>query len=465
MPVAEYDVSRSGRDRLERRWEGGNPRYRPDMSMQQGLPQQAHSAQDVRGTIAQRDLVVDLIRTACVVLVVFVHVTMVGVAAGADGIAVTSPLQELPWYVAATWIGQVMPLFFVVGGFASAVGWRSTVARGGGARDFVATRLVRLFRPAIPLFAVLALGLGVATLLGTPPGLLAEVAFGIGSPLWFLAAYGITQCCVPFMVRLHERAPWRTLGALLVLAAAVDGVRFATGTAAVGLLNLGPVWLFAQQLGFLWADGWFARRSRVLLVAVAAAGYGVLVPLTSIGLWAPDMLQDLNPPMLPLAVLAIAQACLVQVVHAPLTRLMRTRAAQGAVFLLGRDGMTIYLWHLPLFIALNGVALLVGVPFPAPGSPTWWATRGVALVVLLAVALGTARALRRFDRPLPRLVPGTDRPAWPVLAVAALCTIGPAFAVMQLHLSFGVALLGALAVPVGVRLLTRTVPTRSTARI
>jgi len=435
------------------------------MSTQQGLPQQVQNAQDVRGTIAKRDLVVDLIRTACVVLVVFVHVTMVGVAAGPDGIAVTSPLQERPWYVAATWIGQVMPLFFVVGGFASAVGWRSTVARGGGARDFVATRLVRLFRPAIPLFAVLAVGLGVATALGTPADLLAEVAFGIGSPLWFLAAYGITQCCVPVMVRLHERAPWRTLGVLLLLATAVDAVRFATGSAEVGLLNLGPVWLFAQQLGFLWADGWFARRSRVLLVAIAAAGYALLVPMTSVGLWSPDMLQDLNPPMLPLAVLAVSQACLVQVVHAPLARLMRTRAAQGTVFLLGRDGMTIYLWHLPLFIALNGVALLVGVPFPTPGSATWWATRSVALVVLLAVALLVARGLRRFDRPLPRLAPGADRPAWPVVAVAVLATIGPAFVVMQLHLSFGVALLGAVLVPVGVWLLSRTAPAPGTTRI
>ncbi|WIE62125.1 acyltransferase [Curtobacterium sp. MCLR17_032] len=429
------------------------------MSMQQA-DTSANTAQDVRGAIAQRDLVVDLIRTACVVLVVFVHVTMVGVGSDAAGLRVTSPLQELPWYVAATWIGQVMPLFFVVGGFASAVGWRSTVARGGGARDYVATRLVRLYRPAVPLFAVLAVGLGIATVLGTPADLLGELAFGIGSPLWFLAAYGITQCCVPLMARLHATAPWRTLAVLLLLAAAVDGVRLATGVAEVGLLNLGPVWLFAQQLGFLWADGWFARRSKLLLAGVAVVAYAVLVPLTSVGLWAPDMLQDLNPPMLPLALLAVGQACLVQLVHAPLTRLMHTRPAQAVVFLLGRDGMTIYLWHLPLFILLNGIGLLVGLPFPDPGSRTWWATRVIAVVVLLAATLGVARAVRRFDRPLPRLVPGADRPAWPVLAVAALCTIGPAFAVMQLHLSFPLALLGAVAIPVGTGLLSKTVAAR-----
>jgi len=429
------------------------------MSMQQA-DASANTAQDVRGAIAQRDLVVDLIRTACVVLVVIVHVTMVGVGSDAAGLRVTSPLQELPWYVAATWIGQVMPLFFVVGGFASAVGWRSTVARGGGARDWVATRLVRLYRPAVPLFAVLAVGLGIATVLGTPADLLGELAFGIGSPLWFLAAYGITQCCVPLMARLHATAPWRTLAVLLLLATVVDAVRLGTGVAEVGLLNLGPVWLFAQQLGFLWADGWFARRSKLLLAGVAVLAYAVLVPITSVGLWAPDMLQDLNPPMLPLALLAVGQACLVQLVHAPLTRLMHTRPAQAVVFLLGRDGMTIYLWHLPLFILLNGIGLLVGLPFPDPGSRTWWATRVIAVVVLLAATLGVARAVRRFDRPLPRLVPGADRPAWPVLAVAALCTIGPAFAVMQLHLSFPLALLGAVAIPVGTGLLSKTVAAR-----
>lgn len=46
-----------------------------------------------------------------------------------------------------------------------------------------------------------------------------------------------------------------------------------------------------------------------------------------------------------------------------------------------------------------------------------------------------------------------------------LCTIGPTFVVMQLHLSFGVAVLGAVLVPVGVWLLTKTTPARGIVRI
>ena len=94
---------------------------------------------------------------------------------------------------------------------------------------------------------------------------------------------------------------------------------------------------------------------------------------------------------------------------------------------------------------------------------SWWATRPVALVVVLAAAIGVARTLHRWDRPLPRLLDGTDRPGWSLVTVAALCTIGPAFVVMQWHLSFGVALLGAVAVPIGVWLLGRTRPARDTA--
>jgi hypothetical protein len=131
---------------------------------------------------------------------------------------------------------------------------------------------------------------------------------------------------------------------------------------------------------------------------------------------------------------------------------------EAVVFLLGRDGMTNDLWHLPLFITLDGVRVLVGLPFPQPGSGVWWCTRVLAVVVLLAATLGVARLVRRSDRPFPRLTPGSDRPAWPVLAVGAVCTIGPAFAVMQLHLSFPLALVGAVVIPVGLGLLMRTVP-------
>ncbi|RZI88000.1 MAG: acyltransferase, partial [Microbacterium sp.] len=103
--------------------------------------------------LSERDLTLDLARVVCVLFVIVVHVLMVGIGPGPDGGLVTSrPAEQEPWFNAATWVGQIMPLFFVVGGFASAAGWTSWTRRGGDAVGFVRSRALRLARPALPLF-------------------------------------------------------------------------------------------------------------------------------------------------------------------------------------------------------------------------------------------------------------------------------------------------------------------------
>ncbi|MER7447887.1 acyltransferase, partial [Microbacterium sp. NPDC097977] len=58
-------------------------------------------------------------------------------------------------------------------------------------------RLLRLARPALALFVFLTAALGAARLIGLDPALVDVVAIGIGSPLWFLAAYMIVQALAP----------------------------------------------------------------------------------------------------------------------------------------------------------------------------------------------------------------------------------------------------------------------------
>jgi len=71
-------------------------------------------------------------------------------------------LDVAPEYGWITWIGQVMPLFFFVGGFASATSLRSAERRGVRPADWIATRLRRMVAPAAALAtfwaAVLVLG-------------------------------------------------------------------------------------------------------------------------------------------------------------------------------------------------------------------------------------------------------------------------------------------------------------------
>lgn len=80
--------------------------------------------------ISKRDLILDIARVFCAVLVVVIHLLMVGVGTGPHGsLVVSKPLEEQPWFAWATWVGQIMPLFFVVGGFASLSAWRSLTRR------------------------------------------------------------------------------------------------------------------------------------------------------------------------------------------------------------------------------------------------------------------------------------------------------------------------------------------------
>ena len=318
------------------------------------LPRGADAASSI--DLSKRDLTLDLARVFAVLLVVVIHLLEVGVGTGKHGLTISRPLEHQPWFDAVTWVFQIMPLFFVVGGFASLTAWRSLGRRGGGAADYVTTRVLRLAQPAFPLFVFYVVVVGGATLIGVDPKLLGPVVLGAGSPLWFLAAYGLCQAVVPFAVHWHLRAPKRTLLVLLIGAIIVDAARYSTGNAAVGLLNLFFVWVLIQQLGFWYADGWFDRRSWWQLVLVALASWATLFPLTIWGPYSPDMLTNLNPPTVPLIALGLSQACVLRLLRPVLARLMRTRGARAAVFLIGSRLMTIYLWHLPIIIILAGAA-------------------------------------------------------------------------------------------------------------
>ena len=402
--------------------------------------------------LSKRDLTLDIARVFCVVLVVVIHLLMLGVGFDDSGaLLVTRPLEEQPWFAYATWAGQIMPLFFVVGGFASLTAWRSLSRRGGGAAQYVRNRVLRLAQPAFPLFVFYVAVIGGARLIGIDPQLLDVVIVGAGLPLWFLAAYTLCQAFVPTMAGWHARAPKATLGVLLAGAILVDTLRYATGISEIGLVNLFFVWLLIQQIGFWYADGWFSARSPWQLVAIALVSYATLFPLTMIGPYSDDMLTNLNPPTLPLVALALAQACVLRLLRPALAALMSTHAARAVVFVVGTRLMTIYLWHLPLIIALSGVALLIPGASPPPGSEAWWLTRPVFFVVVAIALFALSFLVARWEA--PREIGGT--PPGPIVGLAAFLTFLPAFCVMQWFLDLPLAILGALCLGAAILLLGR----------
>jgi len=404
----------------------------------------------LRPDLSGRDLTLDLARVTCVVFVIVVHLLQVGIGPGPDGTLVASrPAEQEPWFDAATWVGQIMPLFFVVGGFASAAGWESWKRKGGDATGFIRTRTLRLAQPALPLFAFFAVVLVVTS----APDLVATAAVGAGSPLWFLAAYLICQALVPLMTSLHARAPRATLAVLGVGVVVVDAIRFGTGATDVGLLNLLLVWPLVQQLGFWYRDGWFDRRGTLTLLTLAAACYLALWPLVAWGPYSPSMLGNLNPPTVPLVLLGLAQACLLRIARPVLARLMEVRAVQGFIFVMGTRLMTVYLWHLPVILVVTGLTLLIPGAAPTPSSPAWWWSRPVMFVVVLGAVLALSLLLARWEA-LGVLGPS---PAPAVVALAWLCALVPPFAVMQLFLDLWLAVGGTVLLTVAVVLLRHPV--------
>jgi fucose 4-O-acetylase-like acetyltransferase len=402
-----------------------------------------------------RDLTLDLARVVCVILVVFVHILFTGVGRSSDGsLLIERTVEAQSWFTAASWVANIMPLFFVVGGYAARAGWRSAVARGDTADAFVRVRLVRLARPALPLFVFLSVALGSTRAIGLDPELVDTVAIGVGSPLWFLAAYMIVQAAAPKMVRLHERfGAWVPL-ALLAGAVLIDTFRFSIiggllgiqpvagtgyglGQELFGIPNIVFVWLFAQQVGFFLFDGWFTQRPRWQLLLLIAAGYAGLWGLVSLGGYSWNMLGNQWPPTTPMALLAVVQASALTLLHTPLTALMRRRSAQGVVFVIGSRLMTVYLWHLPVIMTLIGIELLLPIPMPAPGSAVWWWTRPLFLLLVLAAIWLLSLWLVRFEK---SPAPGTARfPSRAATATAVLLFVAPIIAITAYGLDFALA--------------------------
>lgn len=351
-----------------------------------------------------RDRVIDLIRAGSLTVVVIGHWTMATVIVRADGtVGGANALAAMPWLHPVTWALQVIPLFFVAGGFANARVWEDVRRRGGGYAGYVRRRMHRLVRPAVMFGVVTITGLVVARLAGVPVALLETIAAVLIQPLWFLAVYVIVTALAPVAMAAHRRRPIGTLAALAGGALTVDLVT-AAGETAAGVANFVVVWSFAHQVGLWYADGSLLRLGRRTLLAVAAAAATALAlltgpgpyPVSMVGL--PGQMSNMNPPTVCLVVLAVGQTALVLRARPRLEAWSTRRRVQAVVNVMGRAGMTVYLWHLVVLLAVAGAGLAIGAPFPEPGTAAWWLTRPVwlaALAVTLAAGVAVAATLRR----------------------------------------------------------------------
>lgn len=379
--------------------------------------------------LARRDLTLDLVRVACLLLVVAAHVCFVALRQTPTGAMENwTPPQDLPFFAPGTWFVQPMPLFFVVGGCVSYLAWQSAQRRGEDGFAFFRTRLVRFAQPAAALFVILSVVFGTAVLFGAPRSLADAASYGVGTPIWFMGAYLLCQALIPPLAAVHRAHPVVPLVVLAVAAVAVDLVRMATGIDTIGLLNYLFAWPFAQQLGFWLADHRLDRFRRWQLLVAWAVAMALTGTMASLATYGPDMLQNQIPPTAPLVTMAIGHTCLFVLVRPGLRRLVQHKAVLGIVALIGSRAMTIYLWHAVLVIGI--AALFFFVPgMPQAPSVAWWLTRLPVFLVVLGLVVAISVPLVRLERgPEPGSLPATTGVGVKALIVlAGVLAVFPAF--------------------------------------
>ncbi len=386
----------------------------------------------MEATPEDRDRYVDLLRGLSILVVVLGHWLISVVIRTPDGVTGTSALGDVRALQLATWVLQVMPVFFFVGGFSNLLGVRQAARRGWGYRDYLHRRVVRLVRPTGIFVGVWLLAALVLERTPISPASVRFVAGLAAQPLWFLAVYLIVVALAPPLAAVHDRWPWAPFVVLPVLVGALDAGRLAAGQDGLALANYGLVFLFAQQVGFLYGDGWFAERSRRSLLVAAGGAFVVLVALTTVGPYPVSMvgvpgaaLSNMSPPTVCILVLTVAQVGAAMALAPAARRALAGRRAWTATVLVNARIMTLFLWHLSAIVAVGGAAWAAGLDFPAGGSAAWWAGRPVWVLVSAVVLAGLVAVFGRFESPPRQEAPPSGPGVAPTLlaVVAALAII------------------------------------------
>ena len=402
---------------------------------------------------SRRDPAIDLVRFACLVVVVVLHSLMSAAVLGPDGSVVpTVALAHTTGFAVASWFFQIMPLFFVIGGCAGIISWRRIRAEGGSWGDYLRARLRRLVVPVTVLIGLTGLGLSVASGLGAPSALVTEASHRIGQPLWFLAVYVGLTALVPLAVHFHERAPMRSLAVLSAAVIVVDGLVAVTGVHRLGYVNFVLVWPLVQQFGFFYADALDRPVRRLHVWSGLVTALSLLVGLVAAGVYSPNMLVNLNPPTGALVLLGVVQICGLRLVHSRLTamltgaggsaaeagperspdpelspsvehstgaeavpaaRILRAQFWRRLIAWGNRFGMQVYLWHMSVVIVLIGglgwlaqavsaVPHLAEFVLPEVGSGWWWVSRPIWLLVVMGLSAAVAMAAAWIPFPSER---------------------------------------------------------------
>lgn len=356
-----------------------------------------------------RDLYLDLVRLVAVMAVVLLHWLSV-MPSVHDGMIVDTNVVDVDvelWPL--TWFGEVMALFFFVGGAVNAWALERQLRYGGSTRQFVLHRFGRLLRPT---FAFLGVWLGIdllARLVGHPSmSPLAHVSTGNTipfGPLWFIGVYLVVIALCPFTLAAHRRWRWRVPAVMIIAVALGEIAAFFSGSPAFLALNVVLVWSVPHQLGYFYADGTLTRLGVTGRVLMAVAGLVAIAVLTSTP-WYPRSLVTLpwkvsiiGAPMLTQVASAFWMVGLALLLQPVGERFLRGSRLRSLVDAATPWAMPVFLWHMTAYLLAACALAALGAEFVfgIRTDPQWWWTRPV-LIACSAVALCAVLAVHRSVR-------------------------------------------------------------------
>jgi hypothetical protein len=373
---------------------------------------------------------------------------------GGGGFTLSDMLKVAPWSRWLTWLFQVMPVFFIVGGYSNAASWEAARRSGQDYAAWVAGRLQRLVRPILPLLVVWTVLALVAHQLGLRPELVRIGSQAALIPIWFLAVYVMVVVVAPATHWLWRRWGMSSFWAMVLGAVVVDAVGFTTGYTEVRWANYAFVWLAVHHLGYLWWDGrmagaralpWALGGLAVLIFLVTVAGY----PVSMISVPGEEV-SNSRPPTLALLGLGAFHAGLVLALEAPARRWLQLARPWTATVLVNGTIMTLFLWHVTALVLVVGLSYwLGGIGLGlAPNSGAWWATRPLWMALLSVVLFPFVVVFGRFEQ-LARARSASAPPAWQ--SVAGAIAVCGGLAVLALG---GIGAPGVLGIRTGALLLT-----------
>lgn len=392
-------------------------------------------------TPATRDRYVDFLRAVSILAVVVGH-WLIGIIWWHDGIIrTTSAVGVTPWLWLGTWVFQVMPVFFFVGGFSNLVAYDSFMRRGQTTGEFIRSRVERLMRPSLIFLAIwliIQVFLHVADIGGAagprlwgdtsllrgmkPPG--ATVPFG---PLWFLAVYLVVVVISPVTIRLHRRFGLWVPALMVAMVVVVDLVGFGLQIHRVRYLNIAPVLLLPHQLGHFYGDKSMLGWPRRALWGMVGSGLLGLILLTNPPIfrvligparfdWFPgighypksllgtevEAISNAYPPTMCFMLVGIWTIGAVMLLRQRLSLwLERSRPWS---FTVGVNGviMTFFLWHMTAFLIAVLLLWPLGLGQETDSTGLWWLERFVWVGIPGVILLGLTAIFGKYERPRPR---------------------------------------------------------------